>query len=75
MLFLAEEDVHDFAGSLGHGGTGTEDGGYASLVEEIVVLSGDDTDRRTISRAQCHRICADGMSDGYPLSPVLWLAL
>ena len=42
-LLLAQEDVHDFAGGLGHGGTGTEDGSDASLVEEVVVLGGDDT--------------------------------
>ncbi len=42
-LFLTQEDVHDFAGSLGYGSTGAEDGGDASLVEEVVVLSGDDT--------------------------------
>ena len=42
-LLLAQQNVHDFAGGFGHGGTGTEDGGNASLVEEVVVLGGDDT--------------------------------
>ena len=42
-LLLIQQDVHDFASGLGHGGTGTEDGSDTSLVEEVVVLGGDDT--------------------------------
>ena len=40
---LAHKDIHDFAGRLGDAGTRTEDGGYTCLVEEVVVLSGNDT--------------------------------
>ena len=41
-LFL-EQEVHHLNSSLGNGSTRTEDGSYASLVEEVVVLSGNHT--------------------------------
>ncbi len=38
-----QQDVHDFACSLGHAGTGAEYGGNTCLIEELVVLCGDNT--------------------------------
>ena len=43
IYLLAKQEFHHLASSLGHGSTGTEDSGYASLVKEVIVLCGDDT--------------------------------
>ena len=40
-LLLSEEQFHDLASGLGYAGAGAEDGGGACLVEEVVVLCGD----------------------------------
>ena len=42
LLFLHQQ-LHNHFGGVGNRGTGTEDGGNAGFVEEVVVLRGDDT--------------------------------
>ena len=42
-LLLSEEQFHDLASGLGYAGAGAEDGGGACLVEEVIVLCGDNT--------------------------------
>ena len=42
-LLLVEQDLHHLDGGLGNAGARTEDGGDAGLIEEVVILGGDDT--------------------------------
>ena len=42
QLFLHQQ-LHNHFGGVGNRGAGTEDGGNAGFVEEVVVLRGDDT--------------------------------
>ena len=42
-LLFFEQDLHHFDGGLCDAGAGAEDGGDACLVEEVVVLGGNDT--------------------------------
>lgn len=42
-LFFAGEDFKHTDGRGGDAGTGAEDGGYASLIEEVVILGGNNT--------------------------------
>ena len=41
MVLLSEEQFHDLASGLGYAGAGTEDSGCTCLVEEVIVLCGD----------------------------------
>ena len=41
MVLLGEEEFHYLDSRFGHRGAGAEDGGGACLVEEVVVLGGD----------------------------------
>ena len=40
-LLLSQEQFHDLASGLGYAGAGAEDGGCTCLVEEVIVLCGD----------------------------------
>ena len=42
-LFFVKQNLHHLDSSLGHRGARTKDSGYASLVEEVVVLGRNDT--------------------------------
>ena len=42
-LLLSEEQFHDLASGLGYAGAGAEDGGCTCLVEEVIILCGDNT--------------------------------
>ena len=43
MRLLLHQELHDDFGAICNRGAGTEDGGNAGFVEEVIVLRGDDT--------------------------------
>ena len=43
QLLFIEQNLHHLDSGLRNGSTGTEDGSDASLIEEVVVLGGNDT--------------------------------
>ena len=43
MRLLLHQQLHNHFGGVGNRGAGTEDGGNAGFVEEVIVLRGDDT--------------------------------
>ena len=48
MRLLLHQQLHNNLSGVGNRGAGTEDGGNAGFVEEVVVLRGDDTARSNL---------------------------